>query len=238
MKRLMTLLALMLCMTMAIQAQKVRFGIEGGMNLSGIRTNDDRESNPRGLSAGWQIGGTASYEFKNHITLMTGLTLMHTQQNAKFSPSMGGYFPKAEVKTNQLILPLKAGYTFHIGNALSITPFAGLYASYHFSGGDGSMDYYNHAYHLGEEPVKAKWGAMDAFSYNTYIYNEDGEVKGSSTNQIAPIRHWTWGAVGGINATFKNHYTVSLQYMEDIKRIQKNLNFRDYSMMLSVCYKF
>ena len=238
MKKELLLMALMLGMAVSASAQQVRFGIEGGMNLSGIKTNDDKESNPKGLSAGWQIGGTASYEFKNHITLMSGLTLMHTQRNGKFSPSYGGYFPKAEVKSNQLTLPIKAGYDFHVGKALSITPFVGLYASYHFSGGSGNMDYYNHAYYYGEEPVKARWKAMNSFSYQTYIYDENGEITNTSIEEFAPLRRWTWGAVGGVNATINDHYTISLQYMEDFKRIHKDLNFRDYSLMLSVGYKF
>ncbi|MBR3626000.1 MAG: outer membrane beta-barrel protein [Bacteroidaceae bacterium] len=237
MKRLLTLMALMLCMAVVTQAQKVRFRIEGGMNLSGIRTNDDRESNPRGLCAGWQICGTVSYEFKKHITLISGLTLMHTQRNAKFSPWYGGYFPKAEVKTNQLVLPLKAGYSIHIGKLLRITPSAGLFASYHISGGDGNMNH--HEFVNGElNMIKARWNPMHDFSYYSYAVNEKGEESGSYISNITSVRHWTWGAVGGINATIKNHYTVSLQYMEDIKRIQKDLNFRDYSMMLSVGYKF
>ncbi len=238
MKKVLLLTALVLGVVTSAQAQQVKFGIEGGMNLSGIRTNDDRESNPKGLSLGWQIGGTATYEFNNHITLMSGLTLMHTQRNAEFLPWYGGYFPKAEMKTNQLTLPLKAGYTIHISDALRITPFVGAYASYHFSGGNGNMDYYDHAYHYMQEPTKAKWGAMYRFNYYTYEYNENLEVVNTSTEYIDPLRHWTWGATGGINATIKDHYTISLQYMEDIKRIQKELNFRDYSLMLSVGYKF
>ena len=237
MKKVLLLTALVLGLIANAHAQQVKFGIEGGMNLSGIRTNDDRQS-PRGLSAGWQIGGTASYEFKNHITLSSGIIFMNTQRNAKFLPWYGGYFPTAEVKSNQLTLPLKAGYTFQIGKSLSITPAVGLYASYHFSGGLGNMDYYNHAYHLGQDPVKARWGAMHSFNYYVSIYNENGEIENSFVEEIDPLRHWTWGAVGGINATIKDHYTISLQYMEDIKRIQRELNFRDYSLMLSVGYKF
>lgn len=220
-----------------IHAQQVRFGVEGGMNLSGIKTNDDRESNPKGLSLGWQISGTATYEFNNHITLMSSLTLMHTWRKAKFSPWYGGYFPKVEIKTNQLTLPLKAGYTFHICDALSITPFLGSYASYHFSGGNGNINHYEYV-NGSQTLINAKWGAMHRFNYYIYIVDENGDIINASMEYIDPLRHWTWGATGGINATIKDHYTISLQYMEDIKRIQKELNFRVYSLMLSLSYKF
>lgn len=218
-------------------AQKISLGFETGINLCSIKANDDMNSHSKGMSAGWQIGGTASYVFKNNITLLSAITFMHTQRKAEFTPWKGNTFPEAQIKSNQITLPIKIGYTFLMNDIVCITPLIGTFVSYHFNGGHGNMNHYD--YVNGERTLtKAKWNPMHEFTYYAYGVNEGGQAIEAYKNHLASLRRWTWGAVGGINATFKDHYTASLQYMEDIKRIHKDLNFRDYSLVLSVGYIF
>ena len=70
MKRLMTLMALLLSMVVATQAQKVRFGIEGGMNISSFRSYYGYAwEKPDGLTPGFQLGATVDWNISKHWVL-------------------------------------------------------------------------------------------------------------------------------------------------------------------------
>ena len=58
----------------------------------------------------------------------------------KFSPYMVTHFPKTDTKINNLILPLKIGYNFHITERFCLMPSIGLYAAYGFSAGNSSLE--------------------------------------------------------------------------------------------------
>ena len=55
---------------------------------------------------------------------------------------------------------------------------------------------------------------------------------------IDAFRRWSYGAVGGMKAVIAGRYTVSLQYYESIKKVQKQCNLRNYGYQLNVGYQF
>lgn len=223
MKRLMTLMALMLCMVVATQAQKVRFGIEGGMNISSFRSYITHWERPNGLTPGFQVGATVDWNISKHWVLGSGLTFMHIQNKEK-----QGHVIDATIRLNRIVAPLKIGYEFAIGNDWKIMPSLGMFASYNI-GGTSSMDYL----YDGNGTIKHHhWNSLDGC---------DGLPTGEGSKYremgMEPLRHFTYGGIAGVRATFKDHYTISLNYMEEMKRLHKT-GLHTYNYSLSVGYKF
>lgn len=178
------------------------------------------------MGGGFQLGGTVDYEFKRHWMLMSGLSFMQTRSNMKLFDKMAAYFPDTEIKMNHLNIPIKVGYNIHFNKSFSLIPYIGAYGSINFNAGkckvkDGSND--NH------------WKPMDGHSY-TVATEPDFPYEYVAT--IGAFHRWNYDAVRGMKAVIADRYTVSLQYYESIKKVQKQCNLRNYSYQLSIGYQF
>ena len=62
---------------------------------------------------------------------------------------------------------------------------------------------------------------MDGYSY---IVPTEADIPYEYEATIDAFRRWNYGAVGGMKAVIAGRYTVSLQYYESIKKVQKQCN--------------
>ncbi|MBR1940023.1 MAG: porin family protein [Bacteroidaceae bacterium] len=225
MKKGILLMALMLVMAVSASAQQLKFGIEGGMNISSFRSYYGYAwEKPNGLTPGFQLGATVDWNISKHWVLGSGLTFMHIQNKMKTKDEA----IHANIRLNRLVAPLKIGYEFAIGNDWKIMPSLGMFASYNI-GGTSSMDYL----YDGNGTIKHHhWNSLDGC---------DGLPTGEGSKYremgMEPLRHFTYGGIAGVKATFKDHYTISLNYMEEMKRLHKT-GLHTYNYSLSVGYKF
>lgn len=225
MNRLMALMALVLGLAASAQAQQIRFGIEGGMNISSFRSYYSYAwERPNGLTPGFQLVATVDWNLSKHWVLGSGVSFMHIQNKMK-SKDEGVH---ANIRLNRLVAPLKIGYEFSVGNDWKIMPSIGMFASYNI-GGTSSMDY---LYDKNGNTRHHHWKSLDGCEG---LPTEEGShYTGMS---MASMRHFTYGGIAGVKATFKEHYTISLNYMEEMKRLHKG-GLHTYNYSLSVGYKF
>lgn len=76
---------------------------------------------------------------------------------------------------------------------------------------------------------------MDGYSY---IVPTEADIPYEYEATIDAFHRWNYGAVGGMKAVIAGRYTVSLQYYESIKKVQKQCNLHNYGYQLSVGYQF
>lgn len=139
------------------------------------------------------------------------------------------YFPDTEIKMNHLNIPIKIGYNIRINKSLSLIPYIGVYGSINFNAGKCDV---KNPYYTGETN---HWKPMDGYSY---IVPTEADIPYEYEATIDAFRRWNYGAVGGMKAVIAGRYTVSLQYYESIKKVQKQCNLRNYGYQLSVGYQF
>lgn len=207
-------------------AQQLKFGIEAGSNWSHYKNNKSKGEQVGSMGVGFQVSGTVDYEFKHHWMLMSGLTFMQTRSSMMLFDTGLPFFSDTEIKLNHLNIPIKVGYNIHINKKLSLIPYVGAYGSINFNAGkchvkETSLGTTNH------------WKPMDGHSY---IVPTDLPHEYEAT--IDAFRRWNYGAMGGMKAVIGSRYTVSLQYYESIKKIQKQCNLRNYGYQLNIGYQF
>lgn len=230
MKTIITFIIGALLVCIPTSAQQVKFGAEAGINLSHYKNAKSHAEKKGNMGIGFQIGGTVDYEFKHHWMLMSGVSFMQTQSNMKLADASVFYFPDTEIKMNHLTVPIKVGYNIHVCQNFNLIPFIGVYGSYDFSAGNCSVI-------AGANELIAqkqdKWKPTNGYSYivpseQTYEYEAT----------IDAFRHWTYGGMGGLKAVLANHYTISFQYYESIKKVQKQCKLRNYGCQISIGYQF
>lgn len=211
-------------------AQQVKFGIEVGANLSHYKNITSRAEKKGGMGVGFQIGGTADYEFKHHWMLMSGISFIQTKSKMELADASVFYFPDVEIKLNHLTIPIKVGYDIHVCKNFNLIPFIGLYGSINFSAGNCSVT--AGANKLTDKKLDT-WKPMDGYSYNV-----PSDLPYEYEATIDAFRNWTYGGMGGLKAVIAGHYTISLQYNEAIKKVQKQCKLRNYGYQLSIGYQF
>lgn len=228
MKTIITLILGGVFCCMQASAQQVKFGVEAGGNWSHYKNDNSKAEQVGSMGGGFQIGGTVDYEFKHHWMLMSGLTFMQTRSSMELYHYSVPYFPDTEIKMNHLNIPIKVGYNIRISKNFSLIPYIGIYGSINFNAGkcdvkEGHLGKTNH------------WKPMDGHSY---IVPTDPDFPYEYKATIDAFRRWNYGALGGMKAVIAGRYTVSLQYYESIKKVQKQCNLRNYGYQLSIGYQF
>lgn len=234
MKKKYSLLYVFILLTTLPTIAQIKVGIEAGMNLSHFKHGSgDYAQKEGGMKPGFQVGATIDYEFKKNWTLMSGLSFMQTKSNMELAQSSVFFFPKAEVKLNHLMIPLKIGYNIRLSDNLSLTPSIGVYGSYDFSAGSSSLEYI-YPSEDGKSAIRhASWKPMKGFSYEYPT-----ELSHPYMASIGACRNWTYGGIGGLKAVIQKHYTISFSYYESIKKTLKYNGLRNYGFQLSVGYQF
>lgn len=143
MKTKMIVVVVLAAMCVLPLSAQVKVGVEGGMNLSHYLVSGSdgyKAEQVGGMKPGFQLGVTVDYEIGKHWMLMSGLSWLQNRSTMKMMDHMVTYFPKTEIKMNNLILPLKMGYNIRVSDKLSLIPSVGVYASYGFGAGNCSLD--------------------------------------------------------------------------------------------------
>lgn len=230
------ILLLFSCMTtllsLSISAQ-IKIGIEAGANISHFKHSSSagtyQTEKTGGMKAGFQLGAAVDYEFKSHWMLMSGLSLKQTQSSMSLANSR---FPNTNIRTNSLIIPLKAGYNIHLNDKISLIPFIGIYGSYNFNAGKSSLEisYLEN----GKTIIKhSKWNPMKGYSHEI-----PSSMPYPYTATIQACRNWTYGATGGVKVILYKHYTASFSYFESIKKNLKKGGLRNYGFEFNIGYQF
>ena len=139
MKTKMIVVVVLAAMCVLPLSAQVKVGVEGGMNLSHYLVSGSdgyKAEQVGGMKPGFQLGVTVDYEIGKHWMLMSGLSWLQNRSTMKMMDHMVTYFPKTEIKMNNLILPLKMGYNIRVSDKLSLIPSVGVYASYGFGVGN------------------------------------------------------------------------------------------------------
>lgn len=110
MKTKMIVVVVLAAMCVLPLSAQVKVGVEGGMNLSHYLVSGSdgyKAEQVGGMKPGFQLGVTVDYEIGKHWMLMSGLSWLQNRSTMKMMDHMVTYFPKTEIKMNNLILPLK-----------------------------------------------------------------------------------------------------------------------------------
>lgn len=210
---------------------QVKVGVEGGMNLSHYLSGSSKYGAEQigGMKAGFQLGATVDYEIGKNWMLMSGLSWMQTRSTMKMTDHMVSYFPKTEIKMNNILLPLKMGYNVRLSDKFSLIPSIGVYASYGFSAGSCSLDV---IHQKGDQmsTESTTWKPFDGHSYKV------GDTNANAN--LGAFRHLDYGAIAGIKAVVADHYTVGFNYTVGMKKVQKQNKLRNSTFQFSVGYRF
>lgn len=207
---------------------QIKVGVEAGVNFSHyLGTGDYTAKEMGGMKSGFQIGATVDYEMENHWMLMSGLSFLQNRGTLEIADHMVFYFPKTDIKINNLILPVKVGYNFHINDNLSFIPSVGPYASYAFSAGSCDMVII-HPTDKSSNPETVKWKPMSGYSY---------EPTQNGPASIPKHKHWDIGAIAGLKTVIYKNYTVSFSYSVGITQVFVR-DLRNSNFQFSVGYTF
>lgn len=119
MKTKMIVVVVLAAMCVLPLSAQVKVGVEGGMNLSHYLVSGSdgyKAEQVGGMKPGFQLGVTVDYEIGKHWMLMSGLSWLQNRSTMKMMDHMVTYFPKTEIKMNNLILPLKMGYNIRVSD--------------------------------------------------------------------------------------------------------------------------
>lgn len=232
MKKLTFFIVCAACLSLPSFAQ-LKVGIEAGMNLTHFRGNPNYSDKAGGMGAGIQVGGSIGYEFPKHWMLLSGVSFMRTQSNMKLTYNTLPYFPKAEIRLNRVVIPLKVGYHFRINEKVSLIPSIGIYGSYNFSAGKCALNI-NSPIDGKENIEQVKWNPMEGYTYSIPVTNSSEQYD----VRLDALRHWTYGGTVGLKAVIHKHYALSFHYHEAMKSIQGACDIRDYGLQFSIGYLF
>ena len=115
MKKIYTLVVLMVTMTVAAQAQ-LKFGVKGGLNLTNMKFDDSVAG--KSNQTGFFIGPTLNFSIPV-IGLGIDASALYDQRSAKIDGS------EEKFKQQSLQIPINLRYGFGLGNTASIYLFAG-----------------------------------------------------------------------------------------------------------------
>lgn len=224
-KKLILSVLFIVCALLRVSAQELKFGVEAGANWSHYKNDKAKAEQVGNMGTGFQLSGTVDYEFRKHWMLMSGLTFMQTRSSMMLYNSSMPYFPDTEIKMGHLNIPVKVGYNIRFNKNISLIPYVGLYGSVNFN--------------LGKCDVKEATGSNQTWKpMDGYSYTIPSDLPYEVVARIDPFRRWNWGALGGIKMVIAHHYTLSLQYYESIKKVQKQCNLRNFGYQLSIGYQF
>lgn len=224
--RLMIAAILVAMCTLPLSAQ-VKLGIEAGVNLSKFAGSGTYRlvKGDTKMKAGYQLGITADYEFKNHLMLMSGLSFIqrsgNLNQDLNYAGGTGQAYLQAGTRINYLQLPLKLGYNFHINENFSVIPYVGVYVAYGFGAGSNDIC------------IKGKTDAKPSDYPGSWK-----PLQGKNEYGLGAFRRWDWGGIAGVKAVIAKHYTVSVDYSLGVMKAQPAYGLRNSGLQLSVGYRF
>lgn len=160
MKKLSTLLVVIIALTLPTELFAQNFGIKGGLNLSNMLMKDDNKtySDDYKMNPGFHVGPTAEFQLTEMFSIETGLLLSTKGFKASEEITLFGETLKTELKTNLLYLdiPIAAKASFDLGGAKIYGAF-GPYLGFGLSGKTKLETTLNNTTKSEEEDIE--WGS-------------------------------------------------------------------------------
>jgi hypothetical protein len=213
-KRTIISLCLLLGISFAAQAQQLRFGIRGGLNIASIddynvmQVPEDDEEADLNSRLGAYAGVVMQYLFDDHWGIESGL--YYTQLGGKLDRTAAPVC-KVTASPSYLQLPIQVLYRFPIGQSgFSIYPAVGIYLAYGLGG-----------------KVKMEGNTEGFYIPKTYDYF--GEAK-----------RFDAGAALGVNFEYRG-FVLTAGYDMGFLTVGKNVlndNARNSAARISLAYLF
>jgi len=225
MKKLIMFLFVLTVLPSALMAQEVRFGVHAGVGMWGLYGGDKYLVNNTKMKVGGLIGGEVSYEFKNHLTLNTGLDLLFRQ--SKFS-ILGSYYPLTVIhpevnsKSVALQLPLTVGYNIQVSPHVAIVPSIGMYVSCGVAGLSGDVT----TQKADGKITTGTWKMYDKYVEPTTNYNIDA------------FKRFDYGMTFEAKMLFRSHYTGTIGYTTGFAKQTNTYGLKNNAVTLSMGYRF
>lgn len=219
--------SLCLSCTLVLHAQKVEYGIFGGINSSQTPSGQSN-INGNGRVICFQTGANVYFELKSHWTLISGVSLVRRGGDMKISSHLySAYYQEKSTKQsvanidlrmNYLVVPFKTGYKFEITNNFSLLPQAGIGLAYGFNAGHAEYDHNGIGIH--------KWKPFSGHS------NPNGMLKISKFHRIDVT------ASIGLEARIMKHYMLSVGYDHGVVKMHNGFSLTNSSIQISAGWIF
>ena len=150
MKRIFTLLVLLSAMTMAVQAQGVKFGVKGGLDVTSM--SFDKKVFDSSNKAGWFIGPTLQVNLP--VGLGADIAAFYDQKEAEVNDE--------SIKMKSILVPVNVRYKIGLGSTAGIYVAAG--PQFGFNVGDDEFNWkdkenYNNTFQLKKSSFSVNLGA-------------------------------------------------------------------------------
>ena len=202
MKKIFTLVVLMVTMTVAAQAQ-LKFGVKGGLNLTNMKFDDSVAG--KSNQTGFFIGPTLNFSIPV-IGLGIDASALYDQRSAKIDGL------EEKFKQQSLQIPINLRYGFGLGNTASIYLFAG--PQFGFNIGDKSANVVDNAleWRLKDSNLSANVG-LGLMLLNHLQVSANYNIAMGTTgkfNVLEDVPNATWNQVTG--KTKANAWQISVAY--------------------------
>lgn len=216
--------ALMATVAVGAGAQGMRYGIEGGLNVSSPMNAD-------GTKCGFNIGVNAEYGFQSGWFLSGALKLSSKPFSIKESYYAGDFWDgglsgdgfemrtKFNITPYYLNIPLHAGYKMALGDNLNLSLSAGPYFGIGLWG-------------KGTAIVDIKGDAPAGVDVEPGKYKTDNVFKDSG------MRRFEIGVGVKAGLEFKDHYRLSVGYDIQLNSMVKSDDYYNQVVSVSVGYMF
>ena len=132
MKKIVSIMAVVACLFMAIPAQaQIKFGVKGGLNISKVTFSEDIVKGDN--RTGFFIGPTAEFTIPV-VGLGVDVAALYNQTEAKLE-GMASNLPETTEKMKSIEIPLNLKWTMGLGSTLGVFVAAG--PQFGFNVGDG-----------------------------------------------------------------------------------------------------
>ena len=193
MKKIISIVAVMACLFMAIpaQAQMLKFGVKGGINVSKVTFSKDVFKGDN--RTGFYIGPTAEFTLPL-AGLGVDVAALYNQTEAKFN-GMGSALDETSEKMKSIEIPVNLKWTVGLGSMLSV--FAAAGPQFGFNVGDGhyadafDMKTCYSSFNIGGG-VKLFRHLQAGVNYNFGISRLAKSISSEIGNEVGDMKRKTW----------------------------------------------
>ena len=211
---------LMGAMAAGAGAQGLRYGVEGGLNVSSPMNAD-------GTKCGFNIGATAEYGFQSECFVSGALKLSSKPFKAKQGYVAGDFDGSdtgavdvcVEMTPYYLNIPIHAGYRMGLGDNVKLSVSAGPYLGVGLWG-------------KGTGTVKVSGDVPSDLDIKAGKYKVDNVFKDSD------LRRFEIGASVKAGLEFKDRYRLSVGYDIQLNSMMKDDDYYNQVVSVSVGYMF
>lgn len=192
MKKIVSLIVLLAAMTMTAQAQGIKFGVKGGLNLTKMTFSKEVYSSDN--QAGFYVGPT----LKLSLPLGFGVDIaaLYDQRSTKVENKNSNQSTEEKIKQKSIQIPVNARYNIGLGSEAGI--YLAVGPQFGFPVGDKVYNTNVFEYRMKDASVSFNFGAgiyllehlEIGFSYN--LVTKSGEIKDVNDGSITNAHDNAW----------------------------------------------